>query len=461
MSAVDGIKLQAELNRPLVDKKTAASKKAVSIFFNPFVILAFSIDLLTPYLIWKGLLPTSVRWLSHGCLLALVVWSYLRMLSYNRVPAGAWVVGLGTVLWGIVALYQGQGLLAVFWGWLMMFQFSMVGLFAYLQPEWPRRFPYWLMVICISILVFEVLFQIVEYLTGMTPGDNLDGSFGFSGSGHLMITLIVIYCLAVGTWLANRNWIPLVAVLFLGTIASLLGELKLFYVTSILILTVALLISLYQDKRFWKIVPYGLLAIIVLYGFVKLYDAVVPGAKIAPLESYITDPKVLNKYLNFTEKKVSEGKVYYNVGRNYALNYGWNSINRDNLVLLFGYGLGARAESQTLGAAGTGIQQGRLGANAGSSLLVMMQELGVVGLTSVVLFLLWMIATLIREIRLHPKSEANALRYGVLLFTLFWPLWAWYNPAWTLRVPMMIYWIAAGYGLGYRYTLNQKIEDEQ
>lgn len=461
MSAVNGASFQAELTRPLGEKETATGKKAVSIFFNPFVILAFSIDLLTPYLIWKGILPSSVRWLSHGCLLVLAFWSYLRILSFNRVPAGAWLVIIVSIFWSIIAVYQGQGLLAVAWGWLMMFQFPIVGLFAYLQPEWPRRFPHWLLVICISILGFEVLFQIVQYLTGMTPGDDLVGSFGYSGSAHMIIALIVIFCLAAGTWLANRNWRMLALVLFLGTISSVLGEMKLFYIASILILTVTILISLYQDKRFWKVIPYGILAVIMLFGFIKLYDAVVPGAKIAPLESYLTDAKALDRYLNFTQKRVSEGRVYYNVGRNFALQYGWNSIHRDPLIFLFGYGLGARAESHTLGAAGTGIQQGRLGANTGSTLLVMMQELGIVGLIGVVLFLIWMITALIREIRLHPKSEANALRYAVLLFTLFWPIWAWYNPAWTMRVPMMIYWLSAGYSLGYRHTVNQKTEEEK
>ena len=53
-----------------------------------------------------------------------------------------------------------------------------------------------------------------------------------------------------------------------------------------------------------------------------------------------------------------------------------------------------------------------------------------------------------RQIRGDLHSDANGLRYGLIIFTLLLPLWLWYNAAWTLRVPMLLYWSTLGYVTG-------------
>jgi hypothetical protein len=37
------------------------------------------------------------------------------------------------------------------------------------------------------------------------------------------------------------------------------------------------------------------------------------------------------------------------------------------------------------------------------------------------------------------------LRYGLLLFSLFWPVWLWYASVWVMRAPMLLYWMLLGY----------------
>jgi hypothetical protein len=130
------------------------------------------------------------------------------------------------------------------------------------------------------------------------------------------------------------------------------------------------------------------------------------------------------------------------VGRNYAIQYGWSRIRSDVTTLLFGMGLGARGESRTLGTAGEALVGGHLGLNTGTSLLVIMQETGVVGLSVLGGLIVWLSATLWRQVRRHPQSQTNAPRYGLILFTMLWPLWLWYSTAWTFRVPMLLYWTA-------------------
>jgi hypothetical protein len=69
-------------------------------------------------------------------------------------------------------------------------------------------------------------------------------------------------------------------------------------------------------------------------------------------------------------------------------------------------------------------------------------------------FLLWVIMSLIRDIRDFPEADGKELRYGLILFTLLWLMWLWYNKAWTLRVPMLLYWIALGYVFNEAHRLR-------
>lgn len=80
--------------------------------------------------------------------------------------------------------------------------------------------------------------------------------------------------------------------------------------------------------------------------------------------------------------------------------------------------------------------------------MVLIQEMGLFGLAVVGGFVLWVSVVLFRDIRRYPDSPAVGLRYGLLLFSVLWPLWLWYKRPLDSRVAMWLYWIALGYVLG-------------
>src|SRR5690606_6378846 len=96
--------------------------------------------------------------------------------------------------------------------------------------------------------------------------------------------------------------------------------------------------------------------------------------------------------------------------------------------------------SRTLGSSGAGLSGGPLGLSVGTSMLVMMQELGVVGMLVMGGFLIWAGWTLYADTRRYPDSDLLWLRYALLMFTVLWPVWLWYTTSWTIRVAMLVYW---------------------
>ncbi|MDD5368278.1 MAG: hypothetical protein PHQ40_04260 [Anaerolineaceae bacterium] len=414
-------------------------------FPNLFLLVAFTTDLLTPILISRGLIPDVVRWASHAAILAMVLLIPLRMLTFDHIPAAWWVIIAGSLVGISVAIYRGQGIPTTLWGWWLMFAYPFVGLFCYLQPSWPRSFPRTLLKLCIGILGFQVVIQLGQYLNGVQPGDALAGLFGERGTSSLVLFICLVFCFSLGEWLTSQRWIYLALTTCLGVVSSVLGEMKIFLPAMIALGCVALLIYVLRGKELWKFIPYGLALVLVIFVFVDVYDTVVPGASTSPIKRYITDPKALTSYLSISNRLVSGENYYVDIGRNSAIVYGWKQIAGDPIALLFGQGLGVRSESRSLGIVGTGLAEGSLGINAGTSMLVLMQEMGFVGLAVFAGFTVTVIAILYRSAKKEPGAEINSLRYGLILFSLLWPIWLWYALVLSFRVPMLLYWGTLGY----------------
>jgi hypothetical protein len=183
-------------------------------------------------------------------------------------------------------------------------------------------------------------------------------------------------------------------------------------------------------------------------GFIPVYNFFVPSAREIPVHKYFQDQQLVEKYLNLSTRSTDARYTYFDLGRNYAAEYGWKQIIKDPLTLIFGYGIGARGESKTLGILGRALVEGNTGNTSGTSLLILMQETGLLGMLALLIFMVVVIRKLNNQIKNHPYSDANGLRYGLILFTLLWPFWIWYNTAWSLRIPMLIYWVILGYVLG-------------
>jgi hypothetical protein len=413
--------------------------------FEYFLILALCVDLFTPYLIWKGFVPAQVRWASHAAVAAIMMITLLRMLSFNHIPRSFWLIVAVSLIWSVVAIGNGQGLPATVWGVWLLFQFPFVGLFACVQPAWPRNLPELIRKSCLWILGLQVFFQLIQYAAGVIPGDSLSGLFGENGTGNAILFEILVCCLFFGHWIMTRQGMGLLLAVGLCMISSVLGEMKLFPVALAIIGVIAA--GLYGIKYHTpgKMLAYVTLTLIILFGFVSLYNAIVPGAGEFPLQAYLTNSSERWWYLNRAESYNDNGVIYTDIGRGYALRLGWESIQKNPSTFLFGYGIGARSESRSLGTAGVALTSGDLGLSAGTSLLVMMQEMGVLGMIVLTGFWLWALRALINDIRSFPESPASFIRYALFLFSALWPLWLWYAVTWTMRVPMLLYWLLLGY----------------
>jgi hypothetical protein len=419
-------------------------KNPVDVFiFLP--VLAVCVDLFTPYLIWKNILPAQIRWGSHVALAAMIPISVLRMLGFGHIPRSFWFILAVSTLWSFVAISNGQGIVSTIWGVWLLFQFPFVYLFMYLQPELPKRLAEYLRTFCLIVLGLELAAQLLQFAFGVTPGDDLSGIFGKNGTGNALLFDVLVCCVFFGHWIVSRQSKGLLMALSMSVLSSVLGEMKFFSVVITITGLVAVLLYAIKYRAPVKMLIYLALIFITLVSFAFLYNMVIPSADRAPIQSYITNPTQLLDYLNHTESTNREGNIYSDIGRGYAVALGWNSIQKDTITFLFGYGIGSRSESQALGTAGVALTTGDLGLSVGTSLLVIMQEMGFIGLLLLAGFLFWVLITLAHDIGAYPESPAIGLRYALILFSILWPVWLWYATTWTMRVPMLVYWFSMGY----------------
>ena len=426
--------------------KAAASKEKKNsienLMFLP--VLAICVDLFTPYLIWNNKLPSIIRWLSDFALAAMLLITIFRMFAFNRIPYAFWMIAFISIFWSFVAIGHGQGITPTIWGVWLLIQFPFAALFIYLQPELPQHFPEYLRKFCLSILGVELFAQLLQYASGVTPGDSLSGLFGGNGTGIAVIFDLLICCVFFGHWIANKKWGGLVASLIMSMLSSVLGEMKLFAIAIVVIGLVAIFLYALKYRAPGEMLIYLTLMIIILVAFTNIYNLVVPGASTDPLQTYITNPTRLLDYLSNTISYNDTGGLYTDIGRGAAVNIGWQSIQKDPITFLFGYGLGTRSESQSLGAAGVALTTGTLGLSVGTSLLVFMQEIGITGLAVLGAFVIWILLALAHDIRTHPESSWVGFRYALILFTIMCPVWLFYAVVWTMRVPMLLYWFCVG-----------------
>ena len=421
-------------------------KKSFPDIFVLLPIFALCIDLFTPFLIWKNVLPAAIRWGSHAAILIMIMVSILRMLSFNHIPRFFWLFVAISLTWSYVALGQGQGIPSTVWGVWVLFQFPLVYLFIYLQPNIPEQFPIYVRRYGLILLGVEVIIQLLQYFAGEIPGDQLAGLFGENGTGNAVIFEILICCICLGYWMTSKRWFGVVIALVLSGLSSVLGEMKLFPIVITLIGIIAVFVYAIENRSLSKFFVYSGLIFTVLVGFAYLYNIVVPSASETPLQTYITDPSSLFTYLTRTESYYKgEGVTYTDIGRAAAVEIGWNSLQKDPVTFLFGYGIGSRSESRTLGTAGVALTTGGLGVSVGTSLLVVMQEMGLIGLVVLGGIYIGIILSLVRDIRKNPSSRAVELRYALLFFSCLWPVYLFYASVLLMRVPMLLYWALLGY----------------
>ena len=426
--------------------------------FMFLLVLALCVDLFTPYLIWKHIIPAEIRWVSHFAIALMIVITVMRMLGFRKVPRAAWLILTISILWGYVAIGHGQGLLASVWGIWLFFQFPFVGLFVYLQPNIPEQLPALIYKYGIALLGLETFAQFLQYAAGTTPGDSLSGLFGESGTTKAVMFAILICCIGFGYWVAYRRGGELLVALVLGAVSSVLGEMKMFPFAIGALAFMAMTIYSIRHHAPVKAFIYSTWIGLIILGFVAFYNIVISGINHLPLQTFITNSEMVSEYFYRSDRNYASAQKYLNIRRADAVQIGWESLKQDPVIFLFGYGIGSRSESKSLGTVGLTLSAGGLIQDKGTGLLVMMQEMGVIGLVLFAGFLIWLLLALVHDIRAYPESLATGLRYGLCFFSVLWPLWLFYTTAWTMRVPMILYWLCLGYVLAESRLMREQLQ---
>ena len=403
--------------------------------------VSLAIYIFTPIMIWKFGLPDEVKYFADLIVIAMIALAVAHMVTIDRIPGYFMAIMALTVISAIVATFEGQSPSVTAWGWWMMFRFPMVGLFAYLLPNWPRqlaaKIPWWML----YLLAFQVLVQAVLYATGTRDFDDLAGTFGKKGVGAYILFIVIVLVIALGQWLVKGEWKMLASTLALGAFASALGEMKFFVIAAPLLASITLILHLLRGGQLRKLFVYLIFFALAASAFFYGYDRfIVQGLGRPSLEEYLNEDKRDN-YL----ENVRGGGDEYRLGRNTEAQYGWELIQRDPATLLFGYGLGTRQNSPQLGLTGVGLDESLYGDLVGRTLLVMMYEMGLVGLFALLVLIVLSAAILYRSALQDPDEDMNVLRYGVLIFTIIWPFLIWYKAVWIRVEPMLLYWLLWGF----------------
>jgi len=398
-------------------------------------------ELFMPFLVWPLGFPRAVLGVAEMASALVVLVAFAYMLKEDRVPVAVLLIGGASLIWGMIATLEGQPLLATVWGWWGMFKYPLLGLFAYLIRGWPADFARWFLRFCILLLMFQIAVQLAMLAAGFPVGDSLAGTFGHKGVMQFSMLVFFVVALALGHWLATYNWKTLLFVLILGMIGSTLNGTKFYLIAAGLLAVTALVIHMIRGGQLRQLFLYIVLVTIIASIGLAFYNSYLQNRGLTPLQEMLT-MESLEKYL-FTDGTSATDSTY-NIGRGLAISYGWQQIQRDWTTTLFGYGLGTRTQSTLLGIRGSVLQEDVYGVGT-TSLGTWLQEYGIIGLIVFFTFALWAAIRLFRFARIANDPYQRSLAYGLMLFTLFWPVWFFYHKSWIAGTMMTLYWVSLGY----------------
>jgi hypothetical protein len=318
-----------------------------------------------------------------------------------------------------------------------------------------KDFAKWFVRFCVALLLFQIGVQIVMYGMGFPISDDLAGTFGKKGVMQFTMLVFFIVCLGIGNWLATHNWKLMLLLLALGLAGSMLSATKFYLFGAALLAVVALIIHMLRGGQYRQLLTYVILLSVATAIFVPLYNAfLVNQLGLQPLQEYLT-VETMNRYLYNDGAGDVDGR--YDLGRGLAVTYTWQQIHRDATTTLFGFGLGTRTASTVLGARGTGLEDDVYGGVGITTLGTWIYEYGIVGLGVFLLFNIWVVIKLFRFARQTSDPYQATMAYGLMLFSLFWPVWMWYHKAWTAGAMMILYWASLGYLFRQMYAPGQRV----
>lgn len=407
------------------------------------LVLAFAAEMFLPILVYLTPVPAAAENLVDVFAAAIVFLAVLYMLAHDRIPGVVIFVTGFTLIWSLVAFFEGQSIAATAWGWWKFFMYPLVGLFAYLTVRWPRGFADWVLKVFIGIMLLQLAVQVVQEVLGLGGVDDRAGTFGPKGVGPQNMFIWLVICFALGTWIATRRWKPLLLALVIGFASSLINGTKFFLPALAILGVVTLALQLISGGKLRQLFIFGFVAVAlvaILFPTYNYFVADVGGGN--RLETYF-EPDRLEAYLFIDGDGARDGK--YNLGRMLSVTYGLQIISRDPTTQLFGMGLGARSASDALGIMGIGLENDLYTRSQGTGLLTFIQEYGFVGMAIIWFFFLWLIWRLYRDTKAHNDQGIRSIEFGLIIFTILWPLWIWYHTPWAFGVMMILYWTMVGY----------------
>lgn len=416
-------------------------------------------ELLVGILTYYGVVPGALRWAGDLLVLAMIGLTFGRMLLSGYIPKAVVFLVAVIMLTSTVATLQGQGAAATLWGIWFSLKYAIIGLYVFLWDDWPPDFARWYYRFCFSVMGLQVVVQILQFLSGEPAGDNLTGTFGRHATQSLFAFIVLSVGLAMGYWLVHGDWKILAFVALAGTLASVLGAMRFFPVGMAILIVFGGILYLLRGTKFDRSMLAIVGATLVLASFPLFYNRITAETReIRTWQETIADTERTSDYFNGMNYDVDAG--IYRVGRNFSVRYSWAALQQDMTTFLFGYGIGARSYSDSLGIVGIRNRNDILGVISSSMALILIEELGVVGLSLLFLFLAWLAIKLWHCARSECSSDVRVVAYGLLVFTLFWPVLFWYNKAWTYGFTMLLYWGGIGYVLRYYLTYTSVQTDE-
>ncbi len=413
-----------------------------TLWFRLLAIL-FLLEIFTPFLQWPIGLPRMITGGLEGMAAVIVLLALAYMMKEDRIPKLVLLILGITFVWGLVSVFEGQSPAAFAWGWWRMFKYPLLGLFAYLFIDDPEDFARWFIRFCVMLLVFQIGVQIVMYAIGYPINDDLAGTFGKKGVMQYTMMLFFVVCMALGHWLGTHDWKWMLAVLVLGLVGSTLSATKFYLFGAVALVAAALFLHLIRGGQIRQLLIIMLLSALAAAIFVPLYNNFLVNQQgLMPIQDYLK-PETLERYL-FINEQVGDSGTYY-FGRGMATTYAWQQIQRDVTTTLFGFGLASRSSSTVLGVSGAGLESDLYGGVSTTTLSTWMQEYGLVGMGLFLALIIWASIQLFRFARKSSDPYQAAIAYGLILFTLFWPLWLWYHKAWLAGAMLTLYWVSLGY----------------
>ncbi len=411
--------------------------------------LVFLAELFVPFLVGPLGLPRVLLGVTEVAAALVILVAFAYMLKEDKIPRAVLLIFGITLIWGLVSTFEGQSFAATAWGWWSLFKYPLLGLFAYLVQGWPSDFARWFFRFCVGLLIFEVLMQLVLLGMGVPLGDDsLAGTFGQKGVIQFTMMVFFIVSLALGHWLATYQWKALLLVLVLGMAGSTMNGTKFYLVGVGMLVVVTLILHMIRGGQFRQLFLYVVL--IGMAGAIALpvYNSYLQSRGKATLQEMLTLESI-EGYL-FTDGTNATDSTY-NIGRGLAMTLAWQQIQRDWTTTLFGYGLGTRTQSTFLGIRGRVLEDDVYGVGT-DTLATWLQEFGLLGVGLFLVFNAWAILKLLRYARAADDPYRATLAYGLILFTLFWPVWMFYQKAWTAGFMMTLYWVSFGYIFHVIYT---------